>query len=100
MASAALQGKERSRPFSCLNCTKKYKSSAFSTEFFSTLLYRCSACVFELPLQRLCFGTTAAALVFFSTAAKRQSAAAPARPQRCTSKKVSIPEGYPRVRVQ
>ncbi len=44
------------------------KSKAFSTEFSSKLLYRCSACVFELPLQRC-----AAALVFFSTVAQRCS---------------------------
>jgi hypothetical protein len=82
--SAALQrqGKRQEHClFSCLNSKNKTILMLFLTDFAAdcctAAAQRCSACVFELPLQRC-----AAAHVFFSTAAQRCSGEA----QRCSGK--------------
>jgi hypothetical protein len=71
-SAAAARKEARICPF-----LSKFRKNKLIYSFFNRkLLYRCSACVFELPLQRC-----AAALVYFSTAAQRCSGEA----QRCSA---------------
>ncbi len=97
--AAAARKEARVGLFCSINLKKKERIWSFFYRVFqhTAVPLRCSACVFELLLQRLCF----LALQRSAAAAKRCNATKPAAmkraAQRCTLNKVPIP-GFARIK--